>query len=345
VAGGALGTHHPQVTFDESANLANDTAIALNRLGRPNEALEARTAALKHYLLDLQWGNVRVCLANMAISLETLNRLSNCHRLRKYALQFATGMKNLEHESAARLDLFSDLVERGQVDEAEQLWALIRVGPSRVSMALDLAGFAEWQYARLRFQRGALTDADLTAAEAVADKGKQRAILRDVRRLRGEWYYERADFPQATRSLQAVVEMADQVNQSDFNAEALLTLARWRAGNSLDLKDEASRLEGQASARLVGELWHAAGEFEAAQASALAAYRWAWAEGEPYVHRFELERAGRLLSERGVAAPELPILGSAAHTAFDWEAGLETRLRQVVPPDLRPDVRAPSASK
>src|ERR1019366_886357 len=39
---------------------------------------------------------------------------------------------------------------------------------------------------------------------------------------------------------------------------------------------------------------------------ALAAYKWAWADGEPYVRRYELNKARAVLEKLGVAIPNLP---------------------------------------
>jgi hypothetical protein len=36
------------------------------------------------------------------------------------------------------------------------------------------------------------------------------------------------------------------------------------------------------------------------------AYEWAWADGEPYVYRYNLGRAGALLHRLGADLPELP---------------------------------------
>ena len=38
----------------------------------------------------------------------------------------------------------------------------------------------------------------------------------------------------------------------------------------------------------------------------LTAYRWAWADGEPYVHAYELARATALLKRLGAEIPRLP---------------------------------------
>ena len=53
-------------------------------------------------------------------------------------------------------------------------------------------------------------------------------------------------------------------------------------------------------------LWLALGEHENAKAHALAAYCWYWADDEPYVFRFELERTKAILATLDVESPSLP---------------------------------------
>lgn len=58
----------------------------------------------------------------------------------------------------------------------------------------------------------------------------------------------------------------------------------------------------------LAELWHALGDTEQAARHAKAAYRYAWADGEPYVRRHALDRATALLRQLGQDIPALPRL-------------------------------------
>ena len=51
---------------------------------------------------------------------------------------------------------------------------------------------------------------------------------------------------------------------------------------------------------------NALGDREQWRVCALNAYRWAWADGPPYVHWYELERSRALLRELGEPEPQLP---------------------------------------
>ena len=91
--------------------------------------------------------------------------------------------------------------------------------------------------------------------------------------------------------------MTREAGLEDTRLEVLLALARLRLGLLPAARQEASRLSGAPDrAQLaVAELWEALGDPEQAAQHALTAYRWAWADGEPYVHAYELARVTALL--------------------------------------------------
>jgi hypothetical protein len=73
------------------------------------------------------------------------------------------------------------------------------------------------------------------------------------------------------------------------------------------------------------------GDVEQAEKHALAAYEWAWADGEPYVHRYELNKACALLEQIGVQVPKLTPYDPAKDGKLSWEddvvAAIEKLLR------------------
>ena len=69
----------------------------------------------------------------------------------------------------------------------------------------------------------------------------------------------------------------------------------------------------------MGEAYLRIGDPEQAKNHALAAYRWAWADGEPYVNRYELNKTRALLDELGVEAPDLPPYDPAREEKLPWE--------------------------
>jgi len=94
---------------------------------------------------------------------------------------------------------------------------------------------------------------------------------------------------------------------------------------------EAERLAGlrQPAHRLLAQLWLALGDPEQAKHHALAAYRWAWADGEPYVHRYELTKTTLLLQKLNVPIPNLPPYDPAKDEPFPWEADVRAAIKKL----------------
>jgi hypothetical protein len=115
--------------------------------------------------------------------------------------------------------------------------------------------------------------------------------------------------------------MAHEVGQQDADGEARMALARFHLGDVEEARSEAERLSvGKKSPDLsIAELWLALGEGERARKHALAAYKWAWADGEPYVRRYELNKTRALLEKLGVEIPNLPAYDPAKDGKFPHE--------------------------
>ncbi|MCA8995266.1 MAG: hypothetical protein KDA88_25050, partial [Planctomycetaceae bacterium] len=52
---------------------------------------------------------------------------------------------------------------------------------------------------------------------------------------------------------------------------------------------------------------------------AVAAYKWAWADGEPYVRRYELTQTTELLQQMNLPIPNLPPYDPAKDEKLPWE--------------------------
>jgi hypothetical protein len=124
--------------------------------------------------------------------------------------------------------------------------------------------------------------------------------------------------------------MSREVGQVDATTEAYLALARLRAGNATDTAEIAERLSGYGddAALAVAELWRELGERDRAVAHAMRAHHWAVADGEPYVLRWELNRARKLLTELGVPLPDIPTFDPSTLEPFPWEADLDKWLEE-----------------
>jgi tetratricopeptide (TPR) repeat protein len=189
------------------------------------------------------------------------------------------------------------------------------------SRALYRPGDAEWRYVQFRFRLGNLSEEHLAHAEQLAKAGKNRTIVRRLHGLRGQWYLERGEWSHAAESLREAVSMARAVGQTDATVETQLALAQFHLGELADPRREAEQLASarQPSHRALADLWLAIGDREQAKKHALAAYKSAWADGEPYVHRYELDKARALLEKLGAEIPSLPPYDPAKDEKLPWE--------------------------
>lgn len=153
-----------------------------------------------------------------------------------------------------------------------------------------------------------MSEENLAHAEQLARTGKNRGAIRHLHSLRGEWRLERGEWALAAVSLREAVSMARAVGQTDADAETRLALTQFHLGQLADAGGEAERLANakQPAHRPLADLWLAIGDHEQAKTHALAAHKWAWADGEPYVHRYELTKARALLEKLGVPIPARP---------------------------------------
>jgi hypothetical protein len=128
--------------------------------------------------------------------------------------------------------------------------------------------------------------------------------------------------------------MARAVGITDAANETHLALASLQLGRLDHARQEAERIaalrlpEHQRPHLALAELWHAIGDPEQATRHALAAYRSAWADGEPYVYRCELERARSLLEALGAEIPKLAPYDPARAEKLSWEEAVEAAIAE-----------------
>jgi hypothetical protein len=192
-------------------------------------------------------------------------------------------------------------------------------------------GYAEWSYARAQFWQGHLQEEHLSTAASLAEQDHNRGAIRAVHALRGHWRLEQGAWAQAAASFSQAVAMAREVRRVDAASETGLALAKVHLHQLTgdEARDEAQRLaqlrhfaDRSLANRYLARLWQALGELNQAKHHALAAYTLSWADGEPYVFRYELTKATELLHELGVPLPNLPPYDPAKDEPFPWEADL-----------------------
>jgi len=302
----------------ELSYLLNDAALSLSD-GDPDRSsgLLERNIALDIRRSDAT--EVVTALQNLGVGSLGNNRLAESARLRSLALEIAEAMPNDELVFRSKLALFVISVSCGDRETADHLWQEIDGMGRDWGRATYRPGDAETWRAFDLFYRGELTEAALAQAETLARGGRNRTATQDLHGLRGEWHLARDEPARAAASLAEVVRMAREVGGVAARAEALLALARLRAGERSDARGEADRLSQRWTSLAIAELWRELGDRDRAVEDALSAHDWAVADGEPYVRRYDLDRTRALLSELGAELPEVPRHDPSTVRPFPWE--------------------------
>lgn len=314
------------IAVDERAraSLAAHAGSVLRFIGELEEALAAHGASLASSLRGARWERLRANLSNISITLAAQNRLGKDEHFRRLALDLAALIDDERSLINTRINRLRQLANMGQWEDAEGIWQLLPPRDGNWPTDCDPPGYAEYCYAVFRFWTGDLTEKRLTDAEQLATADKDRFTVRALHGLRGEWQLAQGQWALAADSLHEAVRMAREVGLTDMEAnerEAELALAKFQLGQLAEPRREAEQLAKARHPfhRALADLWLAIGDHGQAKKHALAAYKWAWADGEPYVHRYELNKARNLLEKLGVEIPKLPAYDPAKDEKLPWE--------------------------
>lgn len=329
----AWGEWPREVNVSSASYLANDAAVALNSCGEFDEALAAFGAGLRSDLKTEAWSNVLVKLRNIFFNLSVQQLLAKAQRVNQLALNLSTVRDDAEGLFKDRTFLFSVQCSLGQWQAAEATWQLLDAMGRSWRRAVYRQGFAEEYFARGQFWQGTLREEHLTTATTLAEQDNNRVTLRRLHSLRGFWRLEQHDWQASADSFHEAVRMAREVRLVDAYAETGLALAKFHLGQIFgdEARSEAERLAQppQPAHRTLAMLWLGIGDADQAKHHALAAYTRAWADGEPYVHRYELNKTSELLQQMNVPIPTLPPYAPANDEPFPWETDVRAAIEKL----------------
>ena len=321
-----------EVRARDSSALATSAANAMHHCGELAAALAAYGAALRPQLEAEDWTNTVVLLQNISVNLTAQNRLAQALRTDSLALEVATLSERKQGLFMGRFFLFADQSKLGQWAEAAATWSLLDPMGRAWARASYRPGLAEQQYAEFHFWQGSLQEAQLAEAERLAAQGKDRTLIRNLHRLRGDWRLTQGEWALAAASYQEAVRLArDTRSVIDADSETGLALAKHHLGQLANPREEAERLAQlrNPAHRLLAQLWLALGDAEKAKHHALAAYKEAWADGEPYVHRYSLTQTTELLRQMKVPIPKLPPYDPGKDEPLPWEPEVRAAIEKL----------------
>jgi hypothetical protein len=264
---------------------------------------------------------VRVTLSGISSTLLTQNRIAAVDRCVLLALDLAALIDNQEEVFRARLGRFRQLALTGRWVYGEEMWKLLDPMGRKWRRAIYRPGMAELAFAQFRYWRGSLSEQHLIDAENLARTGRDRHVIRQLLGLRGQWQLDQFCWEPAAKSLNEAVQMARAVGTIDSSAEVQLALANFNLGRLTDPRYEAERLSRARNPAHgdLAALWLVSGNPEQAKKHALVAFKWAWADGEPFVRRHELNKARALLEQLGAEIPDVPPYDPVMDEKLPWE--------------------------
>jgi hypothetical protein len=279
------------------------------------------------------WKEINTRLRNISRNLADQSLLAKALRVNRLALDLATVVEDDQAIFICCLILFDNQCHNGQWQEAEATWRLLDPMGREWSRAVYRQGEAEYQFANFQFMQGTLQEDHLTAAATLAEKDGNRPTLRALHRLRGSWRLEQGEWAPAAASFDQALTMARERRLVDGDSETGLAVAKFHLHQltDADARSEAERLAQlrRPAHRYFVLLWQAIGDLDQAKHHALAAYKRAWGDGEPYVDRYELTKTTELLNELGVPVPNLPPYDPAKDEPFPWEAEIRAAIEKL----------------
>lgn len=298
--------------------------IAGKALYLTNELAEALTlfgALLLSELEKTNWQVVITILKYVSVVLGAQNRLAKEEQFLLFAIDLATLLNDKENLPQVRLSRFLQLATLGRWVEAEAMWQLIDPAVHDSNRQIYNPGTAEYAYTLFKFLKGDLMEEHLTHAEQLAKMQKRRISIRGLNGLHGEWMLEQGQWALAAEYLHEAVRLARTVDIDDIGSEIELAIAKFQLGQLHNASEEAERLSQSKDPfhRGLAELWLSIGNHERAEKHALMAYKEAWADGEPYVDRYELNKDTTLIEKLGMEIPKLPPYDPNKDEKLPWE--------------------------
>ena len=323
----------PILDSKAACSLTAWAATALDRCGEFRAGFEAQNALMKIKIeRRVKIGTV-IDLGRISRNLRLQMRLEQASRIDELALKLAAVTRDKNDLFMSALFRFDGFSTVGSWQLAESTWLFLDSLGRDFPRSFYRAGDAELYQARFRFWNGSLLELHIVTAEELAIAGRNRTTIRILNSLRGSWCLEQCDHSQAAARFHVAVRMARERRLVDAESETGLALAKHQLGQLIgdDARSEAERLAQlrQPAHRYLGMFWLAIGDAEQAKHHALAAYRWAWADGEPYVHRYELTKTTELLQKMNVPVPRLPPNDPAKGETFSWEDDVRATIEQM----------------
>ena len=282
--------------------ILNDLANAVGELGRQDEAQPIYAKALQIVLEKATWNDAAAVLRNVAITADSLNRCAESAAALALARDLAETASNDDGVSMAVFNQAADAINQGRFTDGSQLLTDFHVRQLPPIYAYR-PGEAELWFCASQFYQGVLTESDWLRGYDLTVHHRNITSQYLFLALRSEWLLTQDQSAPALDAIDEALKIVNRLGTPSPNYHDLRAWTLARLGRAADARAELAN--GQ-QRRFAAEAWRVLGDCEQMRTCALNAYRWAWGEGPPYIHWYELERSRALLRELGEPEPQLP---------------------------------------
>lgn len=298
-------------TLWRKSMLMMNLATAFYHLGQDDKAQALQEAALKLFLDQEDALNLVVVLINYGNTLRGLNQIKRVEAVCSLGLALTEVTEDRDTLAMVHWRFHRFTSECGKWEEADMHYQAFMANPPTTHTDL-LTGEIECQKAQVLLAQGLLleTEASLERAWDLALKSRHKLNRRVILALRGELALAHTQPDKAVEYFNEAIGLMRTAGASDV-VIALGGLARALLASGKP--DEARKIvethlysNRQGEAIDAAEVWLGLGERDKARERALAAYKYGWADGPPYINWYMLKRAKKVLDTLGEPYPDLP---------------------------------------
>lgn len=304
----SAGFDQPPSLFERASQKARITNLA-NAFQFIDLSIETRLRALNIHLKlqDEDATGLTVDLRNISIQLRDTNKLWSAVRSTRLALRLANAISYKFGIINCHRLLLGCFAYSGRWNEAEIAYRMFSIGSHDYSEDWILWRSEAEQF-NIRALIGQNQDVEARLAldntEALTKRARYELYLYGIEEMRGELALRQNAGRQAATYFEREIEMLRKARLNTKHAFGGLARARLLQGrrDEARLLLDAEPIDDMSAA----EVWLSLGEPDKARERALAAYHWAWGEGEPYANWDGLRRARAVLEKLKEPEPALP---------------------------------------
>ncbi len=320
------GWNSPPRCISDPAVAANEAASALHHIGYIEKSMAQEVYAIRGDLANQLNTNLSARVRNHFITARFRNDLARSRCILTLARDIALAGGGNDDKLWCDILGVEDLTDRGLVNDALKLWTDIVAGPTWPARGRHVKSAALCAEARLLTRERCIAAADFrTAIDQVREFG-YRTFERRLWFAFGDWYQLAEQDLQASDAFARAIEMARAVGLSDTNSEARRGLSLARLGRRPEAEAAAASAECDPPHVSLAELYLTLEQRDQARMHALAGYKWAWADGPPWCHHWDLQRCRAVLQALGEKQPQLPPFDPTKVKPIDYEPNIRRLL-------------------